>query len=398
LRTSELSYLEESYTFYDAIEKRKYFENLIGEKISVIYIKKLRYYLRFILVCLLQNKKTKLSNIIENFKESVKKFEELGSSTFSNEFTSPRTEGVLNSNSSGNLREWKMVIQELDNFLKFENLVSIGKTIDYRFKNLDFIESMTISCGIIVGNNDKQVKYSELSLNMYRILQSLEKTQKNPKKILLYRPTFNLLFNTISNSFFELKKDQALFLYLSSNSNKNEIVLRDNQGLTVEDLIPFTRNPFFMIVEAEFIDSIIPNGNKFKKPFVGLFSNDVETIEGIGMMTWFLTEPIQSFCYLNQMNEISSEIYDKMNEILNQFYLEIMILLVSQEDSLDNSIKIFLGNCFTRMFILRFILYSSFLICLKKQNLPRIFPNINKKIFENEIFTTVFEKLKKFKK
>jgi len=55
LRTSETNYLQESCIFYQAIHERNYFKETSENKSSALMIKKLRYYARFIVVCLLLN-------------------------------------------------------------------------------------------------------------------------------------------------------------------------------------------------------------------------------------------------------------------------------------------------------------------------------------------------------
>eukprot|EP01080_Neovahlkampfia_damariscottae_P002159 gene2159-2024_t len=323
LRTSELSYLEESFTFYSAIEERKYFENLTNEKnLKSIFIKKLRYFLRFILVCILQNKHEKVLNIIEIFKKNLKVFEEINEDVDVENYPLSPTEK--------NLGDWKLVIKELEKFMNFKNLIHISNEKKLKTKPFNFIESNSISMSIIIGNNDKQIKYSELSLDMFRILHSLERSEKNPKKILLYRPTFSLVLNSLSNSFYEMKKNEILLFYLNSNSNEKSILMRDNEIFAVDDLMPFTRKPVFLIVESKFFDSMIPSKNRFESPFIGLFSNDLnQSIDGVAMMTWFLTNPVEAICYLFEIKNIEQDQYEKIDEILNKLYNEIIILLIN---------------------------------------------------------------------
>lgn len=55
LRTSQLSFLHEAHNFYDAIRARQYFLQVSAD--AKLAIKQLRYCARFILVCLLLNKR-----------------------------------------------------------------------------------------------------------------------------------------------------------------------------------------------------------------------------------------------------------------------------------------------------------------------------------------------------
>ncbi|KAJ8866266.1 hypothetical protein PR048_032109 [Dryococelus australis] len=56
LRTSETNYLNEAYSFYAAIRGRAYYSRAAKEDRSDLMVKKLRYYARFIVVCLLLKK------------------------------------------------------------------------------------------------------------------------------------------------------------------------------------------------------------------------------------------------------------------------------------------------------------------------------------------------------
>lgn len=56
LRTSETNYLNEAFSFYAAIRSRGYYSKAAKEERSDLMVKKLRYYARFIVVCLLLKK------------------------------------------------------------------------------------------------------------------------------------------------------------------------------------------------------------------------------------------------------------------------------------------------------------------------------------------------------
>ena len=56
LRTSETNYLNEAFSFYAAIRGRGYYSKATKEERPDLMVKKLRYYARFIVVCLLLKK------------------------------------------------------------------------------------------------------------------------------------------------------------------------------------------------------------------------------------------------------------------------------------------------------------------------------------------------------
>jgi hypothetical protein len=55
LRTSEIRFLHESYVFYEAIRSRAYFAQSATD--PNLAIKQLRYFARFIIICLLLNRR-----------------------------------------------------------------------------------------------------------------------------------------------------------------------------------------------------------------------------------------------------------------------------------------------------------------------------------------------------
>jgi hypothetical protein len=56
LRTSETNYLNEAFSFYSAIRARGYYSKASKEERADLMVKKLRYFARFIVVCLLLKK------------------------------------------------------------------------------------------------------------------------------------------------------------------------------------------------------------------------------------------------------------------------------------------------------------------------------------------------------
>lgn len=101
---------------------------------------------------------------------------------------------------------------------------------------------------VLVGNYQNQIKFSELTLDMYRMLQSLErepssnlaadkptsdaseKTEEdnankrtNPHKYLLYRPTFAQLYLYLSTAFKDISDSSAFLLYISADGAKKDV-------------------------------------------------------------------------------------------------------------------------------------------------------------------------------
>lgn len=185
--------------------------------------------------------------------------------------------------------EWSLVLQEIKAFIDAESLVPVltgpthpdGNNIELTFsKRLDSRRvppslkmptgKLFLSEALIVGNYQRQVKFSELTIDMYRMLQILERepedimsqqqahsspnnnnnqqtlgfqslsidnststkpfnllTRPNfnsqrglkgsPHKYLLYSPTFSQLFLFLASGFKELPAGGVLLLYLSAD-------------------------------------------------------------------------------------------------------------------------------------------------------------------------------------
>lgn len=71
LRTSETSYLNEAYQFYSAIRGRAYYSRAIKEDRPDLMVKKLRYYARFIVVCLLLKKMKLVRELVTELDKQI---------------------------------------------------------------------------------------------------------------------------------------------------------------------------------------------------------------------------------------------------------------------------------------------------------------------------------------
>ncbi|KAG0313120.1 hypothetical protein BGZ97_010512 [Linnemannia gamsii] len=276
LRTSETNYLQESYVFYDAIRERRYFHEISEMKNSALMIKKLRYYARFTVVCLLLNNREIINTLKEELAALVKEYIDI--------YRPPDS------------AEWQLVLQEVSSFINAEKkLQPTNSSGNYLPLTRRLQTSKVISAAldkdgltstklklqeaILVGNAHNQIKFSELTIDMYRILQSLERetslikgtsdgvakeavtsavaaavsganavdsgsnptikeesveetisnqrrtTEKSPKrsnphKYLLYRPTLSQLMVYLATAFKEVSGDSAMLIYLSADGSK----------------------------------------------------------------------------------------------------------------------------------------------------------------------------------
>ena len=98
LRTSDTSYLQESYTFYEAIQSRKYFADVLETKQPLLMIKNLRYVARFIVVCLLLNRTQMIKSLMDQLTGYVQQYQHTFKPT--------------------DAAEWNAVISEIETFLE----------------------------------------------------------------------------------------------------------------------------------------------------------------------------------------------------------------------------------------------------------------------------------------
>ncbi|XP_033311772.1 protein SCAI isoform X3 [Bombus vosnesenskii] len=186
---------------------------------------------------------------------------------------------------------------------------------------------------LIVGNCADQVKFSELSMDMFRMLQTLEREPRddpnhlhdaspagrmpfrpgaypgaengaprrdNPHKYLLYKPTYSQVQVFLASGFKELPANGALLLYLSADGCFSTVKHPEEMGydlggvstcskrdpehgkrptggkephcLYPGDLYPFTRKPLFVVVDSDnsFVFQQIPR--YFGQPLMVLMS------------------------------------------------------------------------------------------------------------------------------
>ncbi|KAF9314197.1 hypothetical protein BG003_004397 [Podila horticola] len=282
LRTSDSGYLQDSYIFYEAIRERRYFNEISEIKSSALMIKKLRYYARFTVVCLLLNNRDIMASLKEELTDLVNEY-----------ITVYRPPDAS---------DWQLVLQEVTSFTNAEKKLypvtqtgsvlpvarrlQASKVISAALDKDTSTTKLKLQEAILVGNSHNQIKFSELTIDMFRILQSLEretpqirgssveagakasltsavsaavasgtetgsspavkeetmdeplsgqrrnndkeKKKPNPHKYLLYRPTLSQLMVYLATAFKEVASDSALLIYLSADGSKRSV--QDGSG------------------------------------------------------------------------------------------------------------------------------------------------------------------------
>ncbi|EPY78698.1 protein SCAI isoform 2 [Camelus ferus] len=197
LRTSETSYLNEAFSFYSAIRQRSYYSQVNKEDRPELVVKKLRYYARFIVVCLLLNKMDVVKDLVKELSDEIE--------DYTHRFN---TEDQV---------EWNLVLQEVAAFIEADPVMVLNddNTIVITSNRLAetgaplleqgmIVGQLSLADALIIGNCNNQVKFSELTVDMFRMLQALE------------REPMNLASQMNKPGMQELPANSVLLIYLSA--------------------------------------------------------------------------------------------------------------------------------------------------------------------------------------
>ncbi|KAK3133590.1 hypothetical protein QOZ80_6AG0538400 [Eleusine coracana subsp. coracana] len=259
LRTAEPRSLVGAYVFYEAIYSRGYFAAAEGGGASsgdnrhqglLIRYKELRFIARFLVVAMLMRRAEAVDHLATRLRALV---EETKSAY-------PKT----------NFKEWKQVLQELGRFLKADGAYKGSRSL--RYDNLfDSYTSNLVSIArfhskrvlklkeaVLTSYRRNEVKFTELTLDTFRMLQCLEweptgsyqiaakeltengtvsdqsgpsglidihlsaeisdgSLPSNPQKAIVYHPTVSHLLAVLATICEELSQDSILLIYISAS-------------------------------------------------------------------------------------------------------------------------------------------------------------------------------------
>ncbi|KAI3646764.1 hypothetical protein MP228_009692 [Amoeboaphelidium protococcarum] len=484
LRTSEYYYLKEAYVFYEAIRDRQYFrysnsaqsiasvtlsedsrdnqdqlQQQQGSTLSII-VKKMRYYARYIVVCLLLNTTDLLQKLTSEFRQIIQDYSQ-------------------HDQSKSDIAEWEMILKEVEDFSLASTIV-LPKVLrlsimdppriqyDARMSpdRIVYGHSFIEEC-IIVGYKGNDVKFSELSIDMHRILVSMEcastqatedpgqdndeqsqmrdlrqqqqqesmannqmnrsgRRRMNPKNTLLYKPSAALWLYCASSSLRDCRNGAMMFYFSCDVSVDlgNVLVLNNSNGgddsrgdqmLMAQDLQPYRRRPLLLVVDGcnatAFTQQLESDqSNQFKSPLVILSSSlkSSSYSDGQSLMTMFLSCPVAAFCILYNIQQCSSKLWDLMTTQLDRLCNNVSELLVG----LNYNVNYFMNDVYGCRVLSRFVLLC---IILEDRNrrassdkieqMPTIFPRLQDDIYRNDyilsrlqtLLTTVQELLQQQK-
>ncbi|KAL1809173.1 hypothetical protein DCAR_0728714 [Daucus carota subsp. sativus] len=313
MRTSDRSYLSESYIFYEAVLTREYFRDGFSQDLNLA-IKQLRFLARFLTVCLVMSRREMVFQLVNQLKMLLDECKRIFQET--------------------DFREWKVVVQEIGKFLKADTGLMNFRPLRYSLvldRHPDYIphiadakRKLKLREAILCSYHPNEIKFSELTLDTFRMLQCLEwepsgsfyqstgaasgtvhkgasgpsrinYTQDiadptlpaNPRKAMLYRPSATHFIAVLATLCEELPPDGVLLVYVSASGSIGHLGNADNNILNSElgymqleeastptgclqigargdgglnciypcDFIPFTRRPLFLIIDSSMSES-----------------------------------------------------------------------------------------------------------------------------------------------
>lgn len=417
MRTSDASYLSESYIFYEAVLTREYFKDGLFQDLNLAN-KQLRFLARFLMVCLVLNRREMVYQLVNQLKLLVDECKRTFQDT--------------------NFKEWKLVVQEIVKFLKvdtaFMNIrpLRYSLVLDLHPDLLPHVAAarrkLRLRDAILTSYYPNEVKFSELTLDTFRMLQCLEwepsgsfykssgapssgtatniaqngapgpsrinysqditdpTLPPNPRKAVLYRPTVTQFIAVLSTMCEELPSDGVLLIYLSASGSDTSGSLnhssRQGEGDSLSDLtcglhigargnggldciypcdfIPFTRRPLLLVVESDNSNAFKAiNGAEKGEPAALLLSPSSSSImphPNGSLFTSFLTAPLQAFCLLLGISGSDSETdtCNKAENLLSSL-LNDWGMTLAASDTLDPVWAQVLSDPFLRRLLLRFI-------------------------------------------
>ncbi|EOA32713.1 hypothetical protein CARUB_v10016016mg [Capsella rubella] len=244
MRTSDAGYLSESYVFYEAILTREYFKEGLFQDLNIAN-KQLRFLARFLMVCLVLGRREMVHQLVDQFKRLIDDCKRTFQET--------------------DFKEWKVVAQEIVRFLKSDTAFMNIRPLRYSpvlDPNLDAgtpraSRYLRLTDAILSSYYYNEVKYSELTLDSFRMLQCLEwepsgslyqstgakmgqnapigvgrinsqsmndpTLPPNPRKAVLYRPSITHFLAVLATICEELPSHGILLLYLSASGKNGQI-------------------------------------------------------------------------------------------------------------------------------------------------------------------------------
>ncbi|XP_058084872.1 uncharacterized protein LOC131232576 isoform X2 [Magnolia sinica] len=422
LRTSDASYLSESYIFYEAIMSREYFKD--GSPLQDLSLagKQLRYLARFMIVCLVLNRREMAHQLVNQLRMLVDeckrnfpvKFTELTLDTF-------RMLQCLEWEPSGSFYQTRGAELSV-------NGPSVGQNGGVGPNRATFPQEITDPT--LPPNPRKAILYRPAVTHFIAVLATICEELPHQGILLIYLSaagkggqtlpfptgrgtTANTTENIVENfQSLDVATDTQSTSPVSSDSSTSSSVQnkgksscgdglwlgsRGNGGLDCLypcDLIPFTRRPLFLIIDSDSSHEFKAlQGAEKGETAVMLLSPcspsppattavDFSRHQNGSQFTMFLTAPLQAFCHLigYSGSNIQMDVYNSAEKLLSSLLNEWGLILATS-DFLDPVWAEILSDPFLRRLLLRFIFCRAVLALYertfnKKEYHPECLPHL----------------------
>nr|GEV10472.1 protein SCAI isoform X1 [Tanacetum cinerariifolium] len=258
MRTSQAKYLSEAYIFYEAVLTREYFKDGLSHDLNLAN-KQLRFLARFLTVCLVFNRREIVHQLVNQLIMLVAECKR----------TFPETD----------FKEWKLVIRDVTKFLKVDTAFTYIRPLRYsivldadpdRLPRVALIKrKLRLKDAILCSYHPNEVKFSELTIDSFRMLQCLEwepsgsfyqssgvpstggagtnvgqsggligssrinysqemtdpTLPPNPRKAVLYHPSITHLIAVLATMCEELPADGVLLIYISASGSGGQTLM-----------------------------------------------------------------------------------------------------------------------------------------------------------------------------
>uniref|UniRef100_A0A1I8ILD7 Protein SCAI n=2 Tax=Macrostomum lignano TaxID=282301 RepID=A0A1I8ILD7_9PLAT len=350
LRTSETNYLNESFAFYSAIRLRAYYSKANKEERPDLMVKKLRYYARFVIVCLLLKKLPLVRELIRELARQIEDYT-----------------GIYQ---PADAAEWAQVLQEIRAFIAADSVVSVldqdsmPVVLSNRLSpsaaaatsalstttaaaassssGLRLAEVVLHSNGSEYGRGGSAVVRQQLQL-VGGSSASASSRRENPHKYLLYKPSLAQLNAFLSSGFKELPADGVLMLYLSADGDRGApSKLGDDFGFAEGGVLTNSmrdsdqsqlpprqkRSQNSARYKNPHCSAFGNFPNLFGQPFVCLMSpelvpsNVVDQRHKGSLFTLFLHSPLAAFCLICNVQSLPLALWDRAQAIVDRFLAE----------------------------------------------------------------------------
>ncbi|KAG5627210.1 hypothetical protein H5410_012428 [Solanum commersonii] len=418
MRTSEASYLSESYIFYEAVLTREYFKDGMFQDVNLSN-KQLRFLARFMTVCLVLNRHDMVFQLVNQLKmlldECKRAFQET------------------------DFKEWKLVVQEIVKFRKAYPAFMHIKPLRYSIildlhpdclpQVVEAKRKLRLRDALLCSYHSNEVKYSELTLDTLRMLQCLEwepsgsfyqtggvppsgvgtgigqngapgpsrvnysqdisdpTLPPNPRKSILYRPSVTNYLAVLATNCEELSHDGVLLLYLSAAGSSQNSFSSPSHGAgrsfmsRVGDSEASSTSS--LNFEFEIANPTSAKGNCLSEQSSCLYIGSRSSGGLNGIYPCDLLPFTRRPLFLVIDSDISksfTDMYDKADKLLSSSLNEWGLLLAAS-DNLNPVWAQTLGDPFLRRLILRFIFCRTVLALYaptfnKTEFLPECIPSL----------------------